>query len=153
MKRCQGCRKCSNKNQKRPYEAVFNTARDRILGRYDRAKAREFTLTFEDFLSIVETGKCHYCHVPVTWAKHAIHKTDSGHHMDRKDNEIGYTVENLVACCVRCNFSKGDRYSYEEWMAMTECYRNGTIAPGNKPFGHLKLRQRQESFAFRNPAD
>lgn len=38
---------------------------------------------------------------------------DSG--IDRKDNSLGYTTDNVVACCSICNFAKRDK-TMEEWI-------------------------------------
>jgi hypothetical protein len=59
---------------------------------------RDFTLTIEDYESIVASGKCSYCggELPLC-----------GYGVDRKDHEQGYTQENSVACCEKCNEKKG----------------------------------------------
>jgi hypothetical protein len=36
--------------------------------------------------------------------------------IDRKDNNLGYTVENSLPCCTICNYSKMDR-TFDEFMA------------------------------------
>ena len=127
LKRGGGCKRCQIKHgpQLRPYEHVYNTARARVLNRYDR-RTHEFTITFEEFLALVNTGRCHYCHAILAWQKHggAGATRHCAHHMDRKDNHGGYTMQNVVACCTRCNFAKGDRYTYEEWVGMTQYFRN-----------------------------
>jgi hypothetical protein len=106
----------------RPYEAVFNSIQRGW-------RNLDFTLTYEDFLAIVQTGRCHYCHIPLEWQKHCHKKEEQSrsYQLDRKDNDLGYTPENVVACCTRCNYAKGARYSYEEWYAMTECFRRQVL--------------------------
>lgn len=39
--------------------------------------------------------------------------------IDRVDNEAGYSIENVVACCKFCNYAKADRTveEFEEWAA------------------------------------
>lgn len=34
--------------------------------------------------------------------------------LDRKDNNLGYTPDNVAPCCARCNGIKGDILSYED---------------------------------------
>jgi hypothetical protein len=58
------------------------------------------------------------------WAKH---KENSRYQLDRKDNDLGYTPENVVACCTRCNYAKRDHFTYDELYAMTECFRRRVL--------------------------
>ena len=51
------------------------------------------------------------------------YKTGS-YFLDRKDNAQGYSVENCVPCCTRCNRGKGAAFSYEEWKEMTSCLKS-----------------------------
>ena len=128
----QGCRKCRAKENPscriRPYESVFRAARSAIINRIGRKRIYEFTISYEDFASIAETGKCHYCHAVLIWARFNSSK-NSAYRLDRKDNALGYVPGNVVGCCKRCNYSKGANYSYEEWYRMTECFRNGMFVP------------------------
>ena|ERR1017187_669923 len=139
LRRRDGCQRCmGDKRRIRPYEAIYNAIRYKILNRKDR-RNYEFSLTYEGFLAMVETGRCHYCWTPLVWTRHnASGNKTSAHHLDRKDNSRGYTDLNCVPCCWRCNFGKGGFFSYEEWWHMTECFRNGTlpIPPADKYFTH-----------------
>jgi 5-methylcytosine-specific restriction endonuclease McrA len=45
--------------------------------------------------------------------------------IDRKDNEKGYTEENCVPCCKRCNGIKGEWLSYEEMLEVGGLLKNG----------------------------
>lgn len=67
-----------------------------------RKRSLVFELTFEEFEYLV-TSKCHYC-------------GQDGHGVDRKDNSIGYTLENCLPCCSMCNFMKQD-YTYEDYIS------------------------------------
>jgi hypothetical protein len=68
-----------------------------------QAKKRgyEFTLTRTEFLNIISMP-CYWC----------------GSHgkigVDRKNNTLGYTLENSVPSCKRCNYAKNDM-SIDEW--------------------------------------
>lgn len=63
----------------------------------------QFTLTSEEFKSII-LGDCHYC------------GTNQSIGVDRKDNKIGYTIENSLPCCKVCNFMKGT-LSYNDFIS------------------------------------
>jgi hypothetical protein len=51
-------------------------------------------LNFEQFSKIID-NKCEYCSKRI--------KTETGYSLDRKDNNLGYTICNVVACCEVCN--------------------------------------------------
>lgn len=53
---------------------------------------RIFELSLDEFLRILE-DKCFYCSL-------------DGYGIDRKNNEIGYTISNCVSCCTKCNMMK-----------------------------------------------
>jgi hypothetical protein len=59
-----------------------------------RRLGRIFTLTFEQFNTFWK-APCTYCGEPI--------KTIG---LDRVDNTIGYTFDNVVSCCKMCNFMK-----------------------------------------------
>jgi hypothetical protein len=80
--------------------------------KYTRLKSRakklghKFTLTFEDYLTLIASGLCFYCRGPLS---------KTGGDLDRMDNKQGYTQLNCVACCgmkngkrsLSCNVRKG----------------------------------------------
>jgi hypothetical protein len=129
-----GCQSCAAKDNGRtqrgqPYESIFNSAKSQIANR-----GIPFSLSYADFLRIVNTGRCHYCHTSLTWAKYTnSHHNDRSYKLDRKDNGGGYSPGNVVAACKRCNYAKSDQFSYEEWWSMTACFRDrGTRARPKK---------------------
>ncbi len=78
-----------------------------------------FTLTKGQCINLFSSN-CHYCGAKPSNLKK--HKHWFGHFVyngiDRKNNAIGYTIENCVACCGKCNFMKNSR-SYDifiEWV-------------------------------------
>ena len=87
--RCKGCEKLRDK--------VRSTKPSRALVQY-RAGARKrrlpFTLTKEDFMALWGQN-CLYCGEKI-----------EGIGIDRVDNSKGYTIENVVPCCHRCNMMK-----------------------------------------------
>ena len=82
----------------------YEKTKSAIWRRYSHLKAnakrynREFTLTFEDYENMVTPNSCHYCSGSLP---------EAGTGTDRQDNKLGYTKENSVACCERCNEKKG----------------------------------------------
>jgi len=101
-----------NANKKRPYGILYNKL-------VREARGHPVELTYEQYLGFVEKN-CHYCDAKLSWVKHNNHKQSSfAHYVDRKDNSLGYTKDNCVVCCPRCNWGKGDSFTYEEWVVMT----------------------------------
>ena len=41
---------------------------------------------------------------------------------DRKDNNEGYTIDNLALSCRRCNLMKGDWLTYEQTLEIANKY-------------------------------
>lgn len=97
--------------KKRPFESLFNE-----LLRGARHRKIAVTLTYEEYVGFTVTSMCHYCSHPILW----IPFNGAGYQLDRKDNSRGYDKDNCVVCCWTCNVSKADRYTYEEWVAMTK---------------------------------
>lgn len=98
-------------NRKKPYEGIYN----RLVATAKR-RNKEISLSYEDFLKFTEQKTCTYCDDSINWTPHT--GTDGRHCgccLDRKNNNLGYTVDNCTVCCGRCNKSKLDTFSYEEW--------------------------------------
>jgi hypothetical protein len=116
----------------RPYEALLNGLRARA-----KHKGHHFSLSYEKFLNFTRTSACHYCGAAISFTEFNAGKNGRRQccNLDRKDNRKGYVFSNLVACCCwECNFVKSNRFTYEQWYAMTECYRSGDIP---RPVGGL----------------
>lgn len=96
-------------NRKRPYESLYNTFVDANKGRY------QVDLTYEEFREFTKHDRCHYCDAKITWAEYNRNANGYRYNLDRKDNTLGYSKDNLVACCLRCNYGKGFSFSYEQW--------------------------------------
>jgi hypothetical protein len=78
--------------------------------KYYRDKARErnleFSLTFDEF-NIFWQKPCHYCGFDISTIG-----------LDRKDNNLGYTIKNVVSCCCECNTAKFDLFTYKEMVSI-----------------------------------
>lgn len=111
------CMRCSH--IKRPFESLFMSLKN------DWRKLKN-ELTYETFLEFTKQKNCHYCLANINWQEYSI--VDGKYitravYLDRKDNDIGYIIDNLAVCCTKCNRAKSNKYTYEEWYGMTEYFR------------------------------
>lgn len=88
-------------------KAVFRHSRRNAL-----KHRRVFELSIEDVKEITSRD-CYYCGDPPSQVSKASHeKSKNGFSvyvytgMDRVKNEEGYTKENVVTCCIKCNRMK-----------------------------------------------
>jgi len=110
---CKVCKaiKVKEKRKKNPEKTKEQTKKDNhsISGKYQTYKASAkkrdmvFDLTKEDFKTFWQKP-CHYCDSPIEKIG-----------IDRKDNSIGYTLDNCLSCCNICNFGKNIR-TYEQYV-------------------------------------
>jgi len=105
----------------RPYESLYNRLR-----RIAKKQKHKCALGFKQFVDFTKTTNCHYCHAPVEWVKYSIGATKGagGYKIDRKDNTKGYSKENCVVCCSSCNRTKGDRFTYEQFVQIGKVIRS-----------------------------
>lgn len=82
-----------------------------------RKRELEFDLSKESFASITKMN-CVYCGVLPAQEHCAGYGSYRYNGIDRKNNSLGYTQENSVACCFRCNRAKGTdtAEAYEAWL-------------------------------------
>lgn len=97
------------------YTSIWkDTKRPVIYENYKKRAERKqlpFLITLEEFNSI-RTKICYYCG-----------KENTSSHMngvDRKNNTLGYTIENCVSCCGECNYMKGE-LDMEEFIQKCKC--------------------------------
>lgn len=73
-----------------------------------RARGLVYDLTTEEFNKLI-LGICVYCGDSLSTTKKGQGKTSGNFKytgIDRIDSEKGYTIDNCVSCCSRCNFMK-----------------------------------------------
>ena len=121
--------------RKKPFEALYN----RLLK--TAAEHEHFMkLSYDEFVKFTCEKTCHYCAGPVEWNawtslwepkrlrrlktnKVQTKPKHTGYNLDRKNNALGYSVDNCVVCCGSCNRTKGDRYTYEEFLILSHGLR------------------------------
>jgi hypothetical protein len=94
---------------KRPFESLYNRIRT-------HNPSVGVSLTYKEYLKLTNICFCHYCKAEVNWKSTA-------YNLDRKDNSLGYSKKNCVVCCGSCNRTKGDRFTYEEFMLIAKVSR------------------------------
>lgn len=105
-KRRSYCKACSSKYQSNYFTNSRTGQYHRLLCTAKR-DGTEFTLTVDDVAKLFNQTTCYYCNRSVTIGSGRKHKlTDRT--IDRKDNAKGYTPNNAVVACRRCNLMKGD---------------------------------------------
>ena len=118
LKRHSGkCIKCAQKG--RPYEHILNE----LIHTCKKRNKNEVSITYEEFIEIIKDSKCHYCDKTLIFNPHTRDENSNyvsrAYQLDRKDNNLGYTKENVVTCCWDCNRIKSNIYSYEDFMKLS----------------------------------
>ena len=73
-----------------------------------------FNLTKEEFKNFWNKP-CHYCNSEIDTIG-----------LDRVDNNIGYVIENIVSCCIRCNKMKKDM-DYKQFIELCRLIANRLV--------------------------
>jgi hypothetical protein len=134
----------NNENKKKSKQLQYN-----VYSRTARDKRLDFDLSFNDFDNIV-SEPCYYCDVI----------QDKGFNgIDRKDSNIGYTLDNCVSSCTMCNFMKGSYgvdyfynkiehiLTYNGIIKGNYCYELMCDISGT-PYSKYKYRARKKGLAF-----
>jgi hypothetical protein len=100
-------RQCTGKATR--YSSTKNNAKRRGV---------PFEITAREFNEWIlkESRTCHYCGVQEQQLSE--HKRNKQRRLtiDRKDNSQGYKLDNICLACFRCNSTKSNFFSYENWM-------------------------------------
>jgi hypothetical protein len=112
---------------KRPFEAQYN-AWTALVGNKGK---RKIEITFEEYANLAETTPdCHYCGDKIKWIAVSGGPENNrlgASYLDRKDSDGDYTLDNVVVCCSRCNMSKGNRFTYNEWKEIGALIRSWKV--------------------------
>lgn len=85
-------------------------------------------LTYEDYINMVGSP-CSYCGGVINWENYSKKEYNytKAYFIDRKNNDLGYTVDNSVACCPTCNRCKS-KMSHIEFINLCNKIANGPLA-------------------------
>lgn len=84
-----------------------------------RAKKKKITFDFnKEIFQIFTKSKCYLCGV----------SSESGIGIDRKDNDLGYAIENSFPCCSYCNYMK-KCHNYEDFLSFIKNITTCSITP------------------------
>jgi hypothetical protein len=110
-----------------------HTAAKCFLREYKKAaNSRGYLWALSDEQALLlALSECHYCGAPPAIFK-KVYRTEGKPNrisnlamngIDRKDNSLGYTKNNSMSCCKRCNYAKRDM-SYNEFISYLEIVTN-----------------------------
>lgn len=120
-----GCLKIehiSKLNKKTFGESASNS----LFARYKRsAKKRNinFELTLKQFYPLL-IKECEYCGDTgiSTWRRSETYGNFKYNGIDRINNSLGYTIDNIITCCVRCNTAKSTMSKSEFFETIKKIY-------------------------------
>lgn len=82
------------------------------------------SLTLQDFWKL-KISDCFYCDIPhylLHYYCQYMQVRTPWITLDRKDNSLGYTRDNTVACCFLCNRTKGALFTAQEFFEIAQKY-------------------------------
>ncbi len=111
------CRKCTQR--KKPYEHILNE----LIHTCNKRDIHKVTIDYNEFIEIIKDSKCHYCEKELSFNPYTRDENSNyvsrAYQLDRKDNNLGYSVDNVVPCCWNCNRIKSDIYTYDEFLLLS----------------------------------
>lgn len=120
------CRKCSDKIRADKRRLPnYQSLKNNIYKSYEYAanyRNYEFDITIEEMISIIERN-CYYCgSPPMVYIGDKSYLAEGEEYkrlgIDRKDNKKGYTINNCVSCCFKCNMAKQEMSieDFKNWI-------------------------------------
>ncbi len=122
--------------------SVIDAGLNQIFIRYKseaKSNGRDFFLTQEQFKKLIQSN-CDYCKRQPSNKKKLKRKTLDYivyNGVDRVDSSRGYTLDNCVPCCYKCNIAKSDmtRAEFFEWILEVAKQIAGNKASENSSSG------------------
>jgi len=105
--------KAKNTREETAVNALFLNCKHNAIKR-----GKKFQLSKKDYAALIAQC-CYYCGAQPKNTVKKVGKYEyacAANGVDRKDNSIGYTQDNCVACCWRCNKIKGEFLDHEETL-------------------------------------
>jgi hypothetical protein len=140
---CKKCRLIWRKKHKKELKLkakiYYDTHQEKIKNTYyspsgiytalkSRARNRKikFNLIKEDFISWYnkQEQKCHYCNRILEEINRNKFGRSNKLTIDRKNNNEGYEINNMVLCCMRCNYIKSDYFTEKEMIQIGQIIKN-----------------------------
>jgi hypothetical protein len=109
------CNRCSQIARSRPYQHLWNKALLSTKRRLNKLDIDSF-IPYQEFVKLMVNDSCVYCKRRLLREPYENRGSGNSYLLDRKDNNRGYIIGNLVSCCWDCNVMKGNRFSYEEFI-------------------------------------
>lgn len=105
------------------YKGLHHGVISSIMNNYvqsSKKRGSEFLLLREEFEKLIRS-ECYYCKCPnsnIKKSKNSLEEDFLYNGIDRVDNNLGYTSNNVVPCCKTCNFMKKDMPQNEfiDWI-------------------------------------
>lgn len=129
---------CWNKKNKTRYSGSEANLRNLYYAYHHDARKRNhvFALTLDEFQKLTSSN-CYYCNSSPSRLHRAIRNKTAEPYLcngvDRKNNSLGYTSDNVVPCCATCNAMKS-RMSVQTFLLhVQEIHRyRGEMNAGEK---------------------
>jgi len=140
---CKSCRKIWRKKHKNELKIrakiYYNTHQEKIKNSYyspagiysslkSRAKQRKLIFSIEKMGFIQwynsQEQKCYYCNRTIEEVNKNKFGRSNELSIDRKNNNKGYELDNIVLACLRCNYIKSDYFTEEEMLQIGSIIKN-----------------------------
>lgn len=123
---CHWCKQC-NRERGKKYRETPNGIYSNLKGQSNFFNRGPELLSRDDFLRWYASKRkiCIYCGISeenVSKLGDVLNDYTFRLTIDRKDNERGYSPDNIVLSCRRCNYVKSDILTYEEMLEVGQKY-------------------------------
>lgn len=121
--------KLIHNNKKRKTDPQIQGLKE-LLSKYKQeAKYRELEWSLSNDLAFsLFVQDCFYCESSPTFRKYQCGQYEANG-IDRKNNNIGYTTENSVPCCTRCNLAKSNMEIKDFYAWLSKVSTAGLVKP------------------------